>query len=109
MKKIISLILLLICTSYADEPFTFIHDKTGFYGCYVQSMPFWKFWNRSKVYTILSEQTHTDPDVIEACIDAHLPILMTWDYEQAQKLQKLVAEYGCELEIKEMQFALKNG
>ena len=31
-------------------------------------------------------------------------------YEQMpQKLQKLVAEYGCELEIKEMQFALKNG
>ena len=98
-----------MCSSMITaESFTFVFDKTGFYGCYVQSMPFWKFWNRSKVYTILSEQTHTDPDAIEAYIDIHIPVLMTRDYEQALQIQKLVAEYGCEIEIKEMQFSVKN-
>ena len=103
MKKILLIILALSIGATSCE--RYILEETGFYGAYVRKMPFWKFWNRNKVIKAIAEFTHKTSDDIRLTIDMKIPVLMTKDYEQAEKLKNELIDLGCELEILEIKFS----
>lgn len=101
-KKILFVLLLLgmntpLRTSY-------IIEKSGFYGVYVTSMPFWTFWNYNKALRLLAENSHKTVNDVATQIELKIPVFSTWDYEQAVALKKKLAAVNCDLAIREMQF-----
>ena len=107
MKKLLFLSFLSIFSINSDSSLEVVIEKTGIYGVYVESIPFWAFWNRTKSVVLLAELTEHDREHIYSCISLHYPVLITKDLEQAEQIKNKLQEFDCCLEIKELRFTLR--
>ncbi len=95
MKKTILLLLFLIATS----SYTFHEEETGPCMIQVKSMPFWTFWNRSKIINAIAEKTQFDSETVRMMIKDHLAFYVWEGYEEAEKFKIELEQLNCDVEI----------
>jgi hypothetical protein len=102
MKKLLSLLIIFVLSInvYASNTV----EKTGFYGVYVKSMPFWTFWNYDKAVNAIAKSTQESVKSVRGAIESGMPVLMTWDYQQADQLKQKLQTFNAVLEVREIAF-----
>jgi hypothetical protein len=92
--------------SLADLGNSIVVEETGFYWVILKHMPsLWTFWRCWKPVRIMAQYAKTSTHDIWRTIDSEMPVLMTTNLEEAQKLKIELLALGCEIEIHEVAFS----
>ncbi len=105
MKKLAILALLFLVGINVNAES--VIKKTGCYGVYVTGVPFWTFWNRQRAFKLMAKKMNNTVEAVRASIDLKIPVLLTWDYKEAEQLKNELRWFNCDSEIREMKFVVQ--
>ena len=84
-------------------------EDTGYYWVYVKQMPsYWTFWMRWKPVSIMAKYAKVSTREVLENIDSGMPILMTFNLQDAQNLRAELLPRGRTVEIHEVAFSFSS-
>ena len=84
-------------------------EDTGYYWVYVKQMPsYWTFWKCWEPFRVMATYAKASTREVLENIDSGMPILMTFNLQDAQSLQAELLPLGCEIEIHEVAFSFSS-
>lgn len=85
-------IILLTCSGLSAAA-----QEDYLYGILVTEMPFFTFWNRSKVVDALCSYSKMDKKSVKSSIEKNETILISCSEQKAQQLKKMLNDFNCEI------------